>query len=95
MEHSGSVDVPLRVPLIAGETTASYLARTAAANALTHSEVLRALQPGRRTRTSALRTAATEVYVSPASLRLLDVPGCAADGGGTPYWTPVSRTSST
>ncbi|MFJ8364489.1 TniQ family protein [Streptomyces sp. NPDC093984] len=65
------MDVPLRVPLIAGETTASYLARTAAANALTHSELLRALQPGRRTRTPALRTAAAEVYVSPASLRLL------------------------
>ncbi|MDL5199702.1 TniQ family protein [Streptomyces sp. ALI-76-A] len=58
------------MPLIAGETTASYLARTAAANALEHSELLRALQPRRRIRTPALRPAA-EVYLSPPSLHLL------------------------
>ncbi|MER6123026.1 TniQ family protein [Streptomyces sp. NPDC001795] len=71
MEHSSPVEVPLRVPLIAGETTASYLARTAVANALTHSELLGALQPGRRARPPALRPAAAEVYLSPPSLRLL------------------------
>jgi hypothetical protein len=71
MENSHSVEVPLRVPLIAGETTASYLTRTAAANALEHSELLRALQPRRGIRTPALRPTAAEIYLSPPSLHLL------------------------
>jgi hypothetical protein len=40
-------DLPVRVPLIHGETTASYLARTAAANSLEPVRLLKALHQGR------------------------------------------------
>ncbi|MET9956320.1 TniQ family protein [Streptomyces sp. NPDC006339] len=40
-------DLPIRVPLIHGETTASYLARTAAANGIEAGRLLKALHQGR------------------------------------------------
>ncbi|MER5809929.1 TniQ family protein [Streptomyces sp. NPDC002033] len=40
-------DLPIRVPVIHGETTASYLARTASANAVELPRLLRALHKGR------------------------------------------------
>ncbi|WP_269859624.1 TniQ family protein [Streptomyces sp. RPT161] len=70
-KSSSGLDLPLRVPLIAGETTASYLARTAAANGLAYTAMLRALQPGRRGRLPPLRPVAAEVYLSRESVRLL------------------------
>ncbi|MFI5867654.1 TniQ family protein [Streptomyces sp. NPDC051546] len=42
-----SADLPIRVPLIHGETTASFLARTAVANAVELPRLLRALHKGR------------------------------------------------
>ncbi|MGA4844675.1 TniQ family protein [Streptomyces sp. G45] len=40
-------DLPIRVPMIHGETTASYLARTAAANGIEAGRLLKALHQGR------------------------------------------------
>lgn len=42
-----TADLPIRVPVIHGETTASYLARTASANAVELPRLLRALHKGR------------------------------------------------
>jgi hypothetical protein len=65
-------DLPLQVPHIQGETTASFLARTATANALTLRQLLKALHHGRLPKTAADAQARhAEVLLTPAALERL------------------------
>jgi hypothetical protein len=65
-------DLPIRVPLIRGETTASFLMRTAAANGLPHRQLLKTLHQGRfMLRGGVLRPWVEELFLSEESLRLL------------------------
>lgn len=68
-----SADLPIRVPLIHGETTASYLARTASANGLELPRLLKALHRGRlpgRVPVE-LRPSVQEVFLSDEAVRRL------------------------
>ncbi|WP_107483767.1 TniQ family protein [Streptomyces sp. SA15] len=68
-----SADLPIRVPLIHGETTASYLARTAAANGIEAGRLLKALHQGRLPSgaLAPLRPHLKEVRLSPESVTRL------------------------
>ncbi|MER6522626.1 TniQ family protein [Streptomyces sp. NPDC001553] len=67
-----AADLPIRVPVIHGETTASYLARTAAANDVELPRLLRALHKGRLPASVAqLHPGTHEVALSAESLARL------------------------
>ncbi|PAZ10485.1 hypothetical protein CLM62_40735 [Streptomyces sp. SA15] len=68
-----SADLPIRVPLIHGETTASYLARTAAANGIEAGRLLKALHQGRLPSgaLAPLRPHLMEIRLSPESVTRL------------------------
>ncbi|MCY0924011.1 TniQ family protein [Streptomyces sp. H27-G5] len=72
-----AADLPIRVPVIHGETTASYLARTAAANAVELPRLLRALHKGRLPASAAqVHPGTHEVTLTAESLaRLADLTG--------------------
>jgi hypothetical protein len=62
-------DLPLHAPLIRGETTASFLARTAAANGTTTEQLLKAVHVGRLTLpTGGVQPQQHEVHMSAAAL---------------------------
>jgi hypothetical protein len=63
-----TADLPIRVPLIHGETTASFLARTAAANGIGHRVLLEALHRGRLSLPGAdVRPQAAELFLTAAA----------------------------
>ena len=68
-------DLPIRVPLIHGETTASYLARTTAANGLEAGRLLKALHQGRLPSGTfaPVRPHLQELRLSPAAVARLAV----------------------
>ncbi|MFD0353614.1 TniQ family protein [Streptomyces sp. NPDC127110] len=72
-----AADLPIRVPLIHGETTASYLARTATANAVELPHLLRALHTGRLPASAAhVQPGTHEVALTPEALaRLAELTG--------------------
>lgn len=64
-------DLPLRVPLIHGETTLSFLTRTGGANGLPVEQLLRALHRGRPRLSQGLAPGMTEAFLTSGAVQLL------------------------